>query len=272
MAMELRMLGATGIRVSPLGLGTVKFGRDRAVKYPAGFVIPDDRAVRELLALAWDLGINLIDTAPAYGNSEERLGALLPGDQDWKIVTKVGESFEGGHSSFDYSAKATRASVERSLRRLRRDCLDVVLVHSNGEDLHIARDEDVMAELQALKAEGLVRAYGMSTKTVAGGLWAVDHCDVVMATCNLAERSDIPVIEAAHRLNKGVLVKKGLQSGHAHAAHGGSGVEESLRYVFSHPGVTSVTVGTINPEHLRENVAITERVLAELAAERARSV
>ena len=75
--MELRHLGNTGIKVSPLGLGTVKLGRNQQVKYPHGFTLPDDKTVKELLALTWDLGINLIDTAPAYGNSEERLGALL---------------------------------------------------------------------------------------------------------------------------------------------------------------------------------------------------
>ena len=67
--MELRNLGATGIKISVLGLGTVKLGRDQEVKYPRGFKIPDDQAVRDLLALAQELGINFIDTAPAYGNS-----------------------------------------------------------------------------------------------------------------------------------------------------------------------------------------------------------
>ena len=127
--MELRELGTTGIRVSPLGLGTVKIGRDEQVKYPRGFVIPDDAAVRELLTLAGDLGINLVDTAPAYGNSEERLGQLLPDKADWVVVTKVGEIFEHGQSRFDFSAAHTRLSVERSLRRLGRDYVDIVLVH-----------------------------------------------------------------------------------------------------------------------------------------------
>ncbi|MDH3947931.1 MAG: aldo/keto reductase, partial [Gammaproteobacteria bacterium] len=91
--MELRALGATGIKVSVLGLGTVKLGRDQEVKYPRGFNIPDDAAVRELLALSRDLGINFIDTAPAYGNSEERLGQLMDNSNDWVIMTKVGEIF-----------------------------------------------------------------------------------------------------------------------------------------------------------------------------------
>ena len=135
--MELRALGATGINVSVLGLGTVKLGRDQEVKYPQGFKIPDDAAVCDLLALTRDLGINFIDTAPAYGNSEERLGQLLDNSNDWVIMTKVGEIFENGKSAFDFTAAHTRMSVERSLKRLKRDFLDMVLVHSDGNDLSL---------------------------------------------------------------------------------------------------------------------------------------
>jgi predicted aldo/keto reductase-like oxidoreductase len=59
-----RPLGHNGPMVSPLGLGTVKLGRDQGVKYPNGFRIPDENEARMLLKLARDLGINLIDTAP----------------------------------------------------------------------------------------------------------------------------------------------------------------------------------------------------------------
>src|SRR5690606_33729328 len=89
-----RPLGSTGFKVSPLGLGTVKLGRDQGVKYPTGFTIPGDDDASLLLAQARELGINLIDTAPAYGRSEERLGPLLRGQRDeWVIVSKVGEEF-----------------------------------------------------------------------------------------------------------------------------------------------------------------------------------
>ncbi len=260
--MELRPLGSTGIEVSPLGLGTVKIGRDQQVKYPRGFIIPDDAAVRDLLALARDLGINLVDTAPAYGNSEERLGKLLPAKADWVIVTKVGEIFENGESRFDFSAEHTRMSVERSLRRLGRDWVDVVLVHSNGDDMQIIEHEGALEELARLKEEGLIRAFGMSTKTTEGGLWIVEHTDVVMATCNPVDTHDLPVIARAQERGKGVLVKKGLMSGHADTAAGGGGVAAAIEYVFNTPGVSSMITGTINPDHLRDNVAVTERVLA----------
>ena len=63
--MELRPLGATGLAVSPLGLGTVKFGRNAGVKYPRPFDLPSDQQALTLLETAWELGINLLDTAPA---------------------------------------------------------------------------------------------------------------------------------------------------------------------------------------------------------------
>ncbi len=264
--MELRALGSTGITVSVLGLGTVKLGRDQEVKYPQGFQIPDDAAVRDLLALTRDLGINFIDTAPAYGTSESRLGQLMDNPNDWVLMTKVGEVFENGKSSFDFTAAHTRMSVERSLRRLKRDSLDMVLVHSDGNDMHIIENEGALPELQKLKEEGLVRAYGMSTKTTEGGLWVVENCDVVMATLNLSDHHDLPVIARAHELNKGVVIKKGLQSGHADKSAGGAGVERSFEYIFSHAGVSSMIVGTINPVHLRDNVTVTNRVIEELHA------
>jgi aryl-alcohol dehydrogenase-like predicted oxidoreductase len=249
-------LGTTGIHVSPLGLGTVKIGRDQQVKYPTTFTIPNDDAVRELFDLAWELGINVVDTAPAYGNSEDRLGKLLPHKNDWIIVSKVGEIFENGESYFDFSAEFTRKSVERSLRLLGRDYIDIVLVHSDGNDMHIIREHAVCDTLQRLKNEGLIRAVGMSTKTVESGIWCVENMDVVMVSYNLGYADELAVLQRAGELNKGVLIKKGLQSGHA------QNIEEALNFVFTQPSVHSVIVGTINPSHLRENVAVTERVLA----------
>ncbi len=257
--MKLRALGACGIQVSPLGLGTVKIGRNQQVKYPQGFDIPDDAQVSELLALAWDLGINFIDTAPAYGSSEQRLGQLLPHSSDWVIMTKVGEIFENGESRFDFSAQHTRESVENSLKKLRRDMIDVVLVHSDGNDMDIIANGAALETLDKMKQAGQIRAYGMSTKTVEGGCWIVEHTDVVMATFNLETDAELPVIERACELNKGVVVKKGLQSGHADS------VEHAFRHVLTQAGVSSMIVGTINPDHLRSNVEICKRVTADIA-------
>jgi aryl-alcohol dehydrogenase-like predicted oxidoreductase len=254
--MEVKSLGSTGIDVSVLGLGTVKLGRNEQVKYPKEFTIPDDNEVVEILELAWSLGINFIDTAPAYGTSEQRLGKLLPNRHDWVIETKVGEIFKNGRSTFDFSATHTRQSVENSLRALQRDVLDVVLVHSSGDDMEIINHEEALGELEKLKQQGLIKAFGMSSKTVEGGLWVVEHCDVVMATSNLEYNDELPVFVRAKELNKGVVVKKGLLSGHADAVSGGSGIEKAFKHVLSQPGMSSMIVGTINPEHLRHNVEV----------------
>ena len=256
--MQLRPLGSTGIEVSPLGLGTVKIGRNEQVKYPQGFDIPGDADVSELLALAWELGINFIDTAPAYGSSEQRLGQLLPHADDWVIMTKVGEIFEDGKSRFDFSAKHTRQSIESSLKKLKRDMIDVVLVHSDGNDMGIINNEAVLETLDKIKQEGLIRAYGMSTKTIEGGCWIVENTDVGMATYNLETDAELPIIQLAHELNKGVVVKKGLQSGHTDS------VEDAFKHVLIQPGVSSMIVGTINQNHLRTNAEICNRVLANV--------
>lgn len=248
--MELRPLGSTGMQVSLLGLGTVKLGRSEQVKYPRPFAIPDDDAARALLACARELGINLIDTAPAYGDSEARLGGLLQGSrQDWIVCTKVGERFAGGRSTFDFSAPAVRRSVERSLRLLRTDYLDVVLLHSDGRDRDILQQRDgALPVLLELKQQGWIRAVGISHKTVEGARLALDlGCDVIMATLNHRQREEAPVIAEAARRGCGVLVKKALASGH--------GGPEHLAWVAAQPGVSSIVVGTIDPVHLRENAA-----------------
>ncbi|MGQ9427141.1 aldo/keto reductase [Gilvimarinus sp. F26214L] len=255
-----RPLGNTGLMVSQLGLGTVKLGRDQGVKYPHQFKIPDDREAASIIALARDLGINLIDTAPAYGNSEERLGTLLKGQrQDWIICSKAGEEFSNGESSHDFSATHLRYSVERSLRRLNTDYIDILLLHSDGRDRTIV-EGGALETLAQLKKEGLIRAIGMSSKTVEGGLLAAKQSDCMMVTYNLQEREEEPVIDYCHQHNKGVLLKKVLASGHIAAGDKADALQQSMDFVFSHPGVTSAIVGTINPKHLRQNVdALTGR-------------
>ncbi|MDO9518849.1 MAG: aldo/keto reductase [Pseudohongiella sp.] len=265
-----RALGDTGLEVSCLGLGTVKFGRNEGVKYPTGFDLPDDKQVRDILALAHEIGINLLDTAPAYGTSEERLGKLLANRQEWILCSKTGEEFVNGQSHFDFSAKHTRLSIERSLKRLRTDYLDMVLVHSDGNDELIIQQTDCFETLLKLKQKGLIRAFGLSGKTVAGGLLALQYADAVMVTFNPSETGEREVIRHAHKLGKAVLIKKAFNSGHAVIAGGATNntaekqqagstnppsdpAQDSLRFVLSEPGVSSVIVGTINSHHLQAN-------------------
>ena len=113
--LEKRRLGHTGMAVSCLGLGTVKIGRNQGVKYPKDFDLPDDNAVRTLLDKAKELGINLLDTAPAYGTSEERLGKLLRDRENWIICSKVGEEFQNGQSIFNFSHNLKTPLIDANL-------------------------------------------------------------------------------------------------------------------------------------------------------------
>jgi len=249
------------MEVSALGLGTVKLGRNQGVKYPEEFSIPDDRAALALISHARELGINLIDTAPAYGNSEERLGTLLAGQRNhWLICSKVGEEFENGSSHFNFTPEHTAFSIERSLGRLRTDVIDMVLVHSDGDDLRIIKELGTLQALSELKRRGLIRAYGMSTKTVAGGIAAASECDMVMLSYNLVQQEEVKVLDACAKHGSAALIKKALASGHL-AENFEDPVRASMDLVFSHPATTSAIVGTISEQHLRANVAAAKAAL-----------
>ena len=248
--MEYRPLGATGIDVSVLGLGTVKLGRDSGVDYARPFRLPTMREARRLIDKAHSLGINLIDTAPAYGSSEERLGELLAGQrQRWVIVTKVGEEFDGAISSHDFSPEHTTMSVHRSLQRLGTDYLDAVLIHSDGNDVTILNQLGTLDCLKQLRDSGLIRAAGISHKSPDGARAALAQgADVIMATLSPADRSEAGVIAQAAKQGCGVLVKKALD--------GGRKIPKALSHAAGHPGVSAVVVGTLSPEHLEANAGI----------------
>ena len=261
--LKIQKIPGTGIAISPIGLGTVKLGRDKGVKYPQGFVIPDDKAALNLLAEARELGINLLDTAPAYGNSEERLGPLLRGQREqWVICSKVGEEFDNqtGQSHFDFTPEHVRLSIERSLRRLHTDVIDILLVHSDGNDMEIIQRYGILEQLEQLKAEGKIRAAGMSTKTVAGGIETLKRSDIAMITYNLGHRDELPVIDYAHANQKGILIKKALASGHLNQQLSDP-VQASFDLIFGHPWVSSAIIGTINPGHLRANAVAVSKSL-----------
>lgn len=262
--MKKNVVGQTGIIVSALGLGTVKWGRNQAVHYPEPFELPTDDCILNLLAVAQAGGINLLDTAPAYGVSEERLGKLLKNQrQAWVISTKVGEEFFQGQSHYDFSAATVEKSIERSLQRLQTDYLDIVLAHSNGEDNKIIEQDAIFDVLERSKKAGKIRAFGMSTKTLEGGLNAISRSDVVMMTFNPIHASEKPIIEAACLKNKGIFIKKAFASGHLDKLPGSDPIAAALQFIFQQPGVSSVILGTMHVDHLRHNIECTERILTE---------
>jgi aryl-alcohol dehydrogenase-like predicted oxidoreductase len=269
---ELRPLGATGVMVSAVGLGLVKLGRTAGLKHPGAFALPDERGAAELLEVAREVGINLLDTAPAYGVSEERLGGLLAagvagGREVWVISTKAGEEFDGERSWFDFSPAAITASIERSLVRLRTDRVDIAMLHLGPDDHGTLVRSGAMGALERLKRAGKVRAIGASTKTPGAAREAVAQgADVLMLAYNPRDTADGPVIDECGARGVGVIVKKALLSGHLGElgalapeevrAAGGDAVGACLRFVYRGErgaAVSSVVLGTISAAHLRDN-------------------
>lgn len=254
MMLPKRQLGSTDLLVSALGLGTVKFGRNTDVKYPQEFIVPSDMEIANLLSHARDLNINVIDTAPAYGNSEERLGKLLQQRHDWIIVDKAGENYINQQSTYDFTPQAIIQSIQQSLKRLKTDYIDLLLIHSDGNDENIIKQHEVFVTLDKAKQQGLIRHYGMSCKTVTGGLLTIEHADVAMVTCNPTYTDELMVITQAEKLQKGIIIKKALASGHLNKISDKHPVQTSFEFIFKNKGVHSIILGTINPEHLSENV------------------
>ncbi|MCB1839096.1 MAG: aldo/keto reductase [Rhodospirillales bacterium] len=256
-------LGQTGLKISPLGLGTVKFGRNEGVKYPEGFKIPGEPELADLLSLAQDSGINLLDTAPAYGSSEERLGRLLKRQRkNWVIAGKVGEEFEQGRSHYIFTPDHFETSLHRTLGRLQTDYLDILLIHSDGSDNEILSDGTLIEKMHDFKKRGLVRAIGASTKTAEGGIKTLETLDIVMATYNPLYTEEKPVLDLAAKKNKGVLLKKALASGHL-GKLGENPLESALNFAFSHPATNAIIIGTINPQHLAENIRAASKALEQ---------
>lgn len=254
--MEKTAIAGTDISISRLGLGTVKFGRNQGIKYPKDFDLPDDNALVDLLTLAKSLGINTLDTAPAYGTSEQRLGQLLKNQrEDWVIVGKVGEEFEDGQSSYIFTPDHFEMSLERSLRRLDTNYIDALLIHSDGSDMDILQNDAVIRKMHDFKDQGLVKAIGASTKTADGGIKTLELMDIVMAMYTSDYTAEQPVLDYAKEHNKTVILKKVLSSGH------NTNIDDAFRFAFSHQGVTSAIIGTINQNHLKQNAEALSKAL-----------
>ncbi|WP_206668912.1 aldo/keto reductase [Bremerella volcania] len=245
------------MQLGPIGFGAFKIGRNAKIKYPRPYDLPGDEEVTRLLDGLIDLGINHFDTAPAYGISEQRLGTWLSRrDVPIVISTKVGELFEDGNSRYVFDEASVRASVANSLRLMRRDVLDVVLIHTPHDDVTVLKKTPVVETLQSLKEAGDIRAIGLSGKTPEAATMALDWADLLMVEFNADDTSHAAVIEEAARREIGVLVKKGLASGHLPA-------DQAIPFVLNQPGVTSLVIGGINLKHMADNLRIAEAALSQ---------
>lgn len=261
--MSSRPYGHTGLEVSALGLGAGQLGDARLSEHDA----------EGLIAAAVDAGITLVDTAPSYGLSEQRLGRHLGARREQVVLsTKLGYGVEGVP---DWTGPCITAGVEQALRVLRTDRLDIAHLHSCPWQV-LAADE-VIAALVAARAAGKVRAiaYSGENQDLAYALGRPEF-DGYMASLNLFDQR---VIDAAlPRLDgRGFIAKRPVANhpwrfatqptgDYAEAywlrwqamALGAGGLdwgELALRFALSIPGVSSAIVGTSRVEHLRQAVA-----------------
>jgi aryl-alcohol dehydrogenase (NADP+) len=155
--MEYRTLGRTGIQVSPYALGTLMFA---TVMGNA----PEDSA--RIIGTALDAGINLIDTADAYGDSEDVVGKALEGRRDEVVLaTKFGRPIGQDPNHQGASGRWIVTAVENSLRRLRTDYIDLYQLHRPDPRTDI---EETLAALTDLIRSGKVRAIGASQTPASG--------------------------------------------------------------------------------------------------------
>jgi D-threo-aldose 1-dehydrogenase len=206
--------------MTALGLGTGPLGG-------AGVAA---ESVADVVAAAWASGIRHFDTAPSYGDAEQRLGLVLPRyPRDELVVsTKVGrismanpEPYQLGSAAtaearFDYSAAGVRRSLEGSLARLGLDRVDLVLLHDPEVDLDRATGE-ALPELLRLREEGLAGAIGVGTTSVevATRLAREPALDVLMLAnrWTLLDRSGLPALDACFEHGVTVLAAAPFNSG-----------------------------------------------------------
>jgi len=262
--MKYSRFGRTGFEVSKISLGTVEIGMD----YGIAGSRPDEGEAARLLHRALDLGINFIDTARVYGEAEAIIGrAISERRKEFVLVSKV------------LADGDVRASVRESLRLLRTDFIDILMIHS--APLAVIQQGETLAVLQELKAEGLIRAIGASVYGEETAIAAIDaggYDCLQIAYSVLDRRPESRVFAAAEAADVGLVARsillKGALSdrysglpdgladlrtaveGIAQLTGGDAGAlpELAYRYVLSQPCLQSALVGAGSIEELEAAV------------------
>ena len=271
--MEKRQLGKTDMQVSVLGFGGAEIGFEEA----------SEETVERLLKSALDAGLNLIDTGECYEGSEELIGKTV-GERrgDYYLFTKCGHP--RGVGSEDWSPASLLESIERSLRRLRTDRLDLIQLHGCSET--VLRKGDAIAALQTAREKGHVRHIGYSGDSVAAR-YAVDcgAFDTLQTSINIADQEAIELIlPLAREKLLGVIAKRPIanaawKENHRpiepyHHAYWDrlkklhyefirhlpleESIAHALRFTLSVPGVHTAIVGTTKPDRWLENAKVIE--------------
>lgn len=268
--MEKRRYGNTDMQVSVLGFGGAEIG----------FQNISVNDVETLLGTAFEAGLNVIDTAECYGNSEELIGQTVASRRsEYYLFTKCGHA--AGMNGPDWDKEMLAAQIDRSLKRLRTDYVDVLHLHSCSEDL--LKAGDVIEVLQRAKQAGKTRYIGYSGDGKAA-LWAVESglFDSLETSVNIADQEAIKLtIPKALEKGMGVIAKRPI----ANAAWVSGSLPESeyarpywhrlqelkydflqqsatesiataLRFTLSVPGVDTAIVGTAKPSRYQQNAAV----------------
>ena len=269
--------------VSEIGLGALEIGRPwpNWRKGKVDFDRPSDAEAIRLVGTAIDAGINFIDTAPAYVESERLLGMALKGKRESVVLaTKCGEWFDSSGSRYDYSGPEVKRFMESSLRALRTDRVDLLQIHSASAE--VIRRGETAAAMKRLQEEGKARFLGVSVDSEEAAIAAIEsgHFDCLQLSYNLlTRRMGDRAIPLAKERGMGVIVKDGLSAGRlgtnwtdisdeqirsrvaavaARAERAGIRMPEyAIRFVLSHPDVSTLIVGTKRVEHLLANIRAT---------------
>jgi aryl-alcohol dehydrogenase-like predicted oxidoreductase len=243
-----RTLGKTGLEVSILSFG----GGSQFLKNPNG-------EWEKHLEAAVSSGVNLFDTSCDYtvvsrdGSkalaSEERFGEILPAYRDKVIVTTKFNERE---------AEPARKSVEESLKRMKMDYIDIVMIHSIDEKDSISQlEKGIYGEMVKMKNEGIARFIGFSSMDSAERskdvIEALDF-DAVILALNPSRYGDYPgvAIPAAIKRNVGIIAMKVTRD----LVGKDATAEELLEYSWGHEGIASSVVGHVGMEVLRENIGL----------------
>lgn len=261
--MPKRSLGESGLTVGEIGMGTAALGR-------SGFsAIPDDEALY-FLGCALDMEASLFDTAPSYGagRAETLIGKAAKGRRhEIVITTKAGYS---EHGEVDFSPAAIRASLERSLQRLDTGFADVLLLHNPSTDL-LNQANPAFIELEKLKKEGKIRAYGASINGSAQLKALVEKTNSTVAefAFNIFNQETAAAFDAAAKKRVGLIAASPLDGGRlagrdrddsqvaALEYMAVSGVQMSqaaLSFVLSFPAISSAIPGASDWHQVISNV------------------
>ncbi len=211
-----RTLGRTGLSVSPIALGTVELGMDYGIPVPGHYGQPSKSAAERLVGAALDAGINFIDTAQAYGNSEAILGRALRGRRTRVVIaTKATVQADGKTLRGEALRRAMLAGLENSLRSLQTDYVDIWQIHNVDGDL--LDQADLVAEVfSQARASGMMlwrggSFYGPDLPLAA---LALELFDTVQVTYSLFDqRLADRLFPAAARRRVGVMVRSVLLQG-----------------------------------------------------------